>query len=155
MNTFLHHKGYTLIEILIAFSIMALTLAFAGPKFEEYTKSQQVKNTARQIYANLQTARLTAVKENVNVTAAINSDSPSMTVTRSSDGSDVIPAVNFLQDSPNIIINSNGPEAIDFNPIGTIGPVQNQTIEISYPDVDTKYSVIIWINGRVRFQKDA
>ena len=153
MNTYLHHKGYTLIEIFIAVSIMALTLAFAGPKFEEYTKSQQVKNTARQIYANLQTARLTAVKENDDVTATIDLVSPAMTLIRSIDGSDVIPGVDFLQDTPNIVLDSTRSGVIVFTPTGIVEGLGNQTIKVRYPDIATKYDVVISNSGRVKLEK--
>jgi prepilin-type N-terminal cleavage/methylation domain-containing protein len=157
MKKFLHHEGYTLIEVLIALSIMVLTLAFAGPKFEEYTKSQQVKNTARQIYANLQTARLTAVKENDDVTATIDLVSPAMTVTRKIDDSDVIPEVDFLQDTPNIVLDSTRSGVIVFTPTGIVDGLANQTIEVSYPDpdIETKYNVIVSNSGRIKLEKDS
>lgn len=157
MKKFLHHNGYTIIEVLIALSIMVLTLAFAGPKFEEYTKSQQVKNTARQIYANLQTARLTAVKENDDVTATIDLVSPAMTVTRKIDDSDVIPEVDFLQDTPNIVLDSTRSGVIVFTPTGIVDGLANQTIEVSYPDpdIETKYNVIVSNSGRIKLEKDS
>jgi len=61
--------GFTFIELVIAVSIIALTLAFSGPSLEHFGRVQKAKGASRQIYSMLQRARLAAINENVTVMA--------------------------------------------------------------------------------------
>ncbi len=62
-------SGFTYIELMIAVSIMALTLAFSGPALERYAARNKTKAAAREIYTLLQKARILAIKEDATISA--------------------------------------------------------------------------------------
>lgn len=160
MKRSLYHSGFTYIELVIALSIVALTLAFAGPSLDQYSKTQKISNTAREIYTNLQLARMTAIKENKSVVATLTltQGASSMTLTDSSGA--VIPEVKFYQETPDINLASNvsGPAAttVTYTPMGTVPPSDTQTITVSHndPAILTTYDVVINASGGVRIAKN-
>ncbi len=161
MKNSLDRYGFTLIELVIAISIVAITLAISGPALDQYTKTQRVKNVAREIYTNLQLARMTAIKENNDITATFVLQGPaSMNLTRE-DNTDVIPGVSFYKDSPKITLKStrqvaNGGGVITFTSTGTLDGKSSQTISVLYgdPDLTTIYKVVVGSTGGIRFEKD-
>jgi len=56
--------GFTLVEMLVVISIMAVTAAIAIPAFAVWLPNYRLKSAARDLYSNLQLAKLGAVKEN-------------------------------------------------------------------------------------------
>ena len=60
-------RGFTIIEMMIAVSIVALLVALALPNFSAWMQNVQVRNSAESILNGLQVARATAVKRNTPV----------------------------------------------------------------------------------------
>ncbi len=62
------NKGLTIIELLIAISIVSiLTAVAASPRFLHYRSNYKVNVSAREIVNHLQNAKMTAVKENSSI----------------------------------------------------------------------------------------
>ncbi|MDM8541353.1 GspH/FimT family pseudopilin [Desulfococcaceae bacterium HSG9] len=59
-------SGFTMLEILIAVTIMAIIMGFGIPYIIGWMPNYRLRNAARDIHSNLQLARITAVKEHVN-----------------------------------------------------------------------------------------
>jgi prepilin-type N-terminal cleavage/methylation domain-containing protein len=59
-------NGFTLIELLVAFVILGIVTAIAIPGFARWYPRYRLKSASRELYANLQLARLEAVKRNGN-----------------------------------------------------------------------------------------
>lgn len=60
-------NGFTLIEMIIAIAIIAILTTIAVPNYITYRNNQQVSLAARGIYSALQTAKMTAIKDNTPV----------------------------------------------------------------------------------------
>ncbi|MBW2105032.1 MAG: GspH/FimT family pseudopilin [Deltaproteobacteria bacterium] len=60
-------NGFTLIELLVTFVILGIVTAIAIPGFARWLPNYRLKSAARELYANMQLARLQAVKENAHV----------------------------------------------------------------------------------------
>jgi prepilin-type N-terminal cleavage/methylation domain-containing protein len=60
-------SGFTLLEVLVVISIMAILCTLASPNFLGWTSGERLKSAAGDIQAAVQLARLTAVKENAIV----------------------------------------------------------------------------------------
>lgn len=63
-------RGFTLLEILIAITVMALLTAIVGPRVVAYAQQSQVETAAQQLLGDLERARTAAIKRNTTVTFA-------------------------------------------------------------------------------------
>jgi Tfp pilus assembly protein FimT len=57
-------KGFTLIELLGTFVILGIMLLIAVPAFSTWLPNYRLRSAARDVYSNMQLAKLGAVKEN-------------------------------------------------------------------------------------------
>lgn len=63
----IYQKGITLIEALVAISIMVILLSLAVPAFTGLLDRNRLRSAADQLYTDLQYARSEAIKRNANV----------------------------------------------------------------------------------------
>ncbi len=56
-------SGFTLIEMLVVITVLAIMSAIAVPASQNIYNSYQLKGAVRQLYSDMQTARLKAIKE--------------------------------------------------------------------------------------------
>jgi len=64
-------SGFTLIELIVIISILGVLAIISIPAYVSWMPSYQLKGAARDIYSNLQLAKLEAVKGNTNCTVNI------------------------------------------------------------------------------------
>ena len=57
-------NGFTLIELLVTFVILGIVTAIAIPGFARWLPSYRLKSASRELYANMQLAKMGAVKDN-------------------------------------------------------------------------------------------
>jgi prepilin-type N-terminal cleavage/methylation domain-containing protein len=146
--------GLTLVELVIAISIIALTLAFAGPSLQQYMKAQSVKATAKKIYSNLQVARLTAIRENrsIRVTLTATAGTESMAIVGDAAGDPIMPPMNFYSspDSRGVRLTVPNPVVV-FTPSGALQGF-GQTLAIFHEDVQININYAITINAAGGFR---
>ncbi|MBN1625938.1 MAG: prepilin-type N-terminal cleavage/methylation domain-containing protein [Deltaproteobacteria bacterium] len=107
--------GFTLIEMFVAMAILAIVAGFAIPAFSMWLPNYRLKSAAREVFSNMQLAKLEAVKTNslcaVTVSTTGNTYSlPSKTVSLDDYGSGVKfegPSSGDTTDSP-FTFNSRG-----------------------------------------------
>ena len=63
-------NGFTLIEMMIAIAIIAILSAVAVPNYITHRNNQQVSRAVREIYSALQSAKMSAITDNINVFVA-------------------------------------------------------------------------------------
>jgi len=78
--------GFTLIELVITLSIIALAVLFSVPSIAEWAPYYRMKGDASTIAGILTTARFEAVKRNQNVVAQFNTANETVTVFEDTDG---------------------------------------------------------------------
>jgi len=59
-------NGFTLIELLVTFVILGIVTAIAIPGFSRWLPGYRLKSASRELYANLQLAKMGAVKDNAD-----------------------------------------------------------------------------------------
>jgi type IV fimbrial biogenesis protein FimT len=66
-------RGFTIIELMVVISILAILATLAAPSFRELLAVQRVKNSASDLFADMALARNEAIRRNSSVTiSAIN-----------------------------------------------------------------------------------
>jgi len=80
-------NGFTLIELLITFVILGIATSIAIPGFARWLPDSRLRSAARDLYSNMQLARLGAIKTNADWAIVFNAGSNSYRVC-SDDGGD-------------------------------------------------------------------
>ena len=63
-------RGFTLIELMVTVSVLAILLAVAAPSFSEFVAGQKVKTAANDLTTALILARSEAIKRNADIVVA-------------------------------------------------------------------------------------
>lgn len=66
-----HAGGFSLIELMVVISVVAVLAAVATPSFSQFILSQRVKTASFDLVSNLLLARSEAIKRNADVTLAL------------------------------------------------------------------------------------
>lgn len=148
-------KAFTLIEIIIVISILAITIALATPSFSLWYAKSKINDTTKLIFNDLQFARSEAIKRNSQMIICGSTDY--QTCTENFQHGYIIldpqnnSVIKVTQINPNQInIHNGNTEKIRFLANGHSNT--RATLEISSPTNKkaTKKSVIIFDGGRVR-----
>jgi type IV fimbrial biogenesis protein FimT len=73
------HLGFTLIELMVTVSVLAILLAIAIPSFQQTIASTRLSTATNDLYASLAQARSDAIRQGVRMTVCKSSDSTSCT----------------------------------------------------------------------------
>ena len=134
-------SGLTIMELIIAMSILAVLLGIASPLVAQFSSGYQLRAAAREVATDLQFTRLLSVKENQDYQTVFGSDS--YQVVRVADGL-VAKSRSFSNDYPRVTLS---PVAITFN---SRGNSSSSTITVSNP-MGTK-NITVGSTGRVKLQ---
>ncbi len=114
--------GFTLIELVITLSIIALAVLFSVPSIAEWAPYYRMKGDASTIAGILTTARFEAVKRNQDVVAQFNTANETVTVFEDTDGNGTQdagePTLNTYTLSQSVNFGVNGIVADDLNGSG-------------------------------------
>lgn len=145
-------KGFTLVELMVVIGIIAIVLAIAYPVFTTYIPGYRLRSAVKDLYSELQLARIAAIKHNGTTTVAYALDPDTCTIT-------------FPVGTPKVITLSDysaklqfqGPQAGDTIP-GMIsftarGTANQGYVYFSNVGGDDFYRVGPLITGVIRIQK--
>ena len=136
------NKGYTLIEVLVSIGIAGMLLAAASPDIGSVMRTYSVRSGARQVYSDLQNARMLAVMGNRSCTFTLN-DSTSYTVQPAAGT-----AVTTTLDAASRGVTISAPNAITFASNGTASSTATVTVNSTGGSMQVDVSPA----GRVRVQ---
>lgn len=129
-------EGVSLIELLIAISILGILSSIAAPAFTQWTQNSQIKNAAGSIQDGLQLARIEAVRRNQNAQFVLGSGSSWSVgcVTASGTCPAVIQSRDNNEGSSNVDVTADQ-STIAFNGLGRItpAPAANLNFDVTNP----------------------
>ena len=68
------NSGFTLIELLVVIAVIGIFVAIGVPNFMSWLPKYRLKSAARDLYSNMQLAKMTAVKSNQNCSVTYSTD---------------------------------------------------------------------------------
>ncbi|MGB9128631.1 MAG: GspH/FimT family pseudopilin [Thiobacillus sp.] len=147
-------RGFTLIELMVTLSVLAILLAVAIPNYQIFVVSSRVASQANDMVASLSLARSEAVKRSANVTVCASSDGATCTGTWTQGWVVLDGAGNVLRMQPAIGGSSTltGAGTIVFNANGRMTtPVAATTLTLSSGAAGVANRLIqIELTGRAR-----
>ena len=64
MQALKNKSGFSILELMVAFAVFAILGAASAPSLKTWLRTYRTKSAARDLYSNLQTAKVGSVKEN-------------------------------------------------------------------------------------------
>jgi type IV fimbrial biogenesis protein FimT len=141
-NHLRQNSGFTLLEILIACSILGILTAMAVPSFSAWIARQQLRQATTELAGNYTMARTAAMSRGsaVTVTTAMTGGKATLTF-----GGNVFRSVTLSDRVTNIT-----PATVGFNPFGgRSGGGAANTLIVVTPSQGNAYSVAVTPAGRV------
>jgi type II secretory pathway pseudopilin PulG len=135
-------SGFTLIRLLVGISVMGVMLAAASPNIATVSRTYAVRSGARQVYTDLQNARMLAVMGNQSCTFTV-TDSGTYTI-QPSGGSLVTTPLSASSQG----VTLSAPNAITFASNGTA----TSTATVTLASTGGGMQVAVSPAGRVRVQ---
>jgi prepilin-type N-terminal cleavage/methylation domain-containing protein len=68
------NSGFTLIELMVVIVVTGIFIAIGVPNFMSWLPKYRLKSAVRDLYSNMQLAKMTAVKSNQNCTVTYSTD---------------------------------------------------------------------------------
>ncbi len=140
LRTLRNRKGFTLVETIVVMAIIGIVSAIAIPQMGVLVDGYRLDGAARLIWADLQNARMTAIKENRSIRAEFDFLAHTYSVFRVDTGETILtrnlngeyPAVSaYKTNGGSITFTSTGVTLNNVNTsIITVGPSASKTIEI-------------------------
>lgn len=157
--------GFTLLELMVAIAIIAIVAAMALPSYLSYLPVKRVNGAVRQLFTEMNIAKMKAVSENNNFIIKFNSSDNSYSIydddgNDGADTGDLIKTVNIQANYPGIVYGGNGSANITFSGGKvTFKPTGLSNIGTVYlmPDGDTdvtrKRKITVNSVGRIKLYK--
>jgi type IV fimbrial biogenesis protein FimT len=142
-------RGFTLIELMTAVSVLTVVAAVAAPNLRSFSASQSVKALASDLASDLLLARSEALKRNANVTLTPSGTSWTAGWTVTSGGTQLSGRGAFTSDT---LALSGAPSSITFNQFGRVAaPATTVRITVSASNAaGVNRCVELDLSGRAR-----
>jgi Tfp pilus assembly protein FimT len=134
-------EGFTVIRLMVTLAIASLMLGAASPNIATVTRIYGVRSAARQVYAELQNARMAAVTENRSYTFAVDDGGTSYSVGPSGA------TVSKTLDAASQGVTISAGNALTFTSTGTASSTETITVTNSRGDT---VAVSVSPGGRVK-----
>jgi type IV fimbrial biogenesis protein FimT len=130
-------RGFSLIEVMIALTVLGILISLGAPAFSGWLQSQQIRAAADAILNGMQVARGEAIRRNLTVQLTLEPDTTGWTVCEAANQpcnstilANPLTAVNAIQSrAPNegtinarITTLPDGAIAVTFSPLGSVIP---------------------------------
>lgn len=167
-------KGFTLVEVVVVLVVIGILAGIAIPTYLKWIPGIRLKSAARDLYSNLQLARIQALKENVTVPVRFETggdNDPSNDIyyyDTNGNGSHTAgefgiflngykSAVGFRVDNTIDIDDWNGNDAVTTDPtqisFSNRGTANSNSVFIENEDKTIIYAITVLTTGGIRLRK--
>ena len=160
-------NGFSFVELMVVIALVGILSAISIPSFLSALPEKRLKAAARNVYADLQRARVLAVKKNKKVTVRFNEAEEYYYIDEDEDGIDWNPGETRgnLSDYGGVVYGKGGAiknwnkESIDhivpyqdlsFQPVGT---AKNASVYLQYQGGDVCYAITATRHGAIRIRR--
>lgn len=146
-------RGFTLIELMIVLGVISVLAGVAFPMLSQWIPNYRLKGAAQILYADLQKAKLHAVKTNRNVTVnftfSAGCSGPTRYAFTETGGLGKVVASNTMGDGICIYSSNFTNDTSGFNPRGfpTEAAPTQRTVNIKHTKITREYQITQSIAG--------
>lgn len=152
------HRGFSIVELMIGITILAILLGVALPSFQVWLQNAQIRNAAEAIQNGLQRARAEAVARNVNIEFVLGTGSS--WVVRTAGGA-IIDSRSSSEGSANVTqtVTPSGATTVTFNSFGALGANSDGSAPLAQVELDSavlppansqELRVTVGVGGNIR-----
>lgn len=139
--------GFTLLELMVATAIFAILSAIAVPNVISWRNNAQFNAAVREVKSSIESARMAAIKSNLDATVNFDGSGTFTTQTQGIiGGSPTTKTVNH-QLPPGVTVDDNGGGSLIFNSRGMTTSIM--TITITRDDLSRNITVAITGNSQI------
>lgn len=150
--------GFTLVEIMVVMVILSLLAFFAAPEIQNWAPARRLSGASQQLYADMQNAKISAVKDNSSSVLTFSSAAPCTAGSYTFDnGVSTAVTVCVSDEYPDVVIANAIAGADGFTSRGLAigaGGVMTLTSTKLPGSGDPFYTVTLTTAGGVQFDKD-
>lgn len=145
--------GFSLVEMVVVISILAILASIAVPSFQSMIRSERVKSASMDIYSSLMIARSEAIKRNADVSITPVSGDGWQDGWQISAGGTVIKNQGALKG----VVVSDAPEPLTYRRSGRLLAASSPAIQIDVDPADSSFvrCIKIELSGLPRTNKGA
>ncbi|MBS1142250.1 MAG: ral secretion pathway protein [Proteobacteria bacterium] len=143
----LRQQGFTLIELIITFAVIAVMITLALPSYNEWIQNSQIRTAAQSITSGMQRARAEAVVRNTPVAFVLGAGGAFWSVSAVNSG-ELIETHGAGEVSPNVTLTvvSAGGTTVTFGNLGS--KVANVPASPDITQIDVDNSALSAANSR-------
>lgn len=158
-------KGFSLVELLLVIGVIGILSAIAVPSYLHWLPGIRLKSAARDMYSNLQLARIQALKE--NSTVSVRFDTGNDTYYYDTDGNNNYTAGEFriflngyksgIAYGSGSAVNNWNADAIIIDPteisFTNSGTANSDSVFIENEEADICYAITVLTSGTIKLRK--